>query len=468
MNRLFTVLALAVFTGLLLPFIVQDGMFLDGVTYAAISRNLANGLGSFWAPHYTQTLYPQFFEHPPLSFGIQSLFFRLLGDGLATERIHTLVMAILSLVLIGSVWKLISGKGHERSTYWLPVLLWISTPVVFWSYRNNMIENTLTVMILSATWFILKSLISGRMIWLLPAGFFIIAAILTKGPVGLFPVLIPLWYRISIKSPGWIRTIIYTVVLASIPAILLLLLINIDPQAGSALKNYLHQQVGPSLMNNREITGTNHFGILITLVVQLIIPFIIVLILYFIKKNHDYQNNNNLKKQSLIFLLTGLSASLPLMLTLKQHDYYLVPSIPFFAIAMSLLIPDTESLYLRKITIKPKTLRLAGAVIFAALLIVSGARIGKPSRDRELLEDVRVISGLIHHGSRISAPESLCTDWKLTAYLARESNISLDCRNPQTFYLTPRDNPLPDSVTSRYQPVNLSLNGYILLAIHPE
>lgn len=51
---------------LLIPTLVQDGMFLDGITYSAISRNMANGIGSFWHPHYTETLYPHFNEHPPL------------------------------------------------------------------------------------------------------------------------------------------------------------------------------------------------------------------------------------------------------------------------------------------------------------------------------------------------------------------------------------------------------------------
>lgn len=46
-------------------------MFVDGVTYAAIARNLAQGNGSFWSPFYTATLYPQFFEHPPLGFALQ-------------------------------------------------------------------------------------------------------------------------------------------------------------------------------------------------------------------------------------------------------------------------------------------------------------------------------------------------------------------------------------------------------------
>lgn len=59
MNR---IAAIKIFTltslfSLLIPVLIQDGMFLDGVTYSAISKNLANGFGSYFEPHYSKTLY---------------------------------------------------------------------------------------------------------------------------------------------------------------------------------------------------------------------------------------------------------------------------------------------------------------------------------------------------------------------------------------------------------------------------
>ena len=57
---------LAICVAALLPRLAHRGMFLDGVTYASIARNLAEGRGRFWAPHYTATIYPAFHEHPPL------------------------------------------------------------------------------------------------------------------------------------------------------------------------------------------------------------------------------------------------------------------------------------------------------------------------------------------------------------------------------------------------------------------
>jgi hypothetical protein len=59
---------LAVVTLLLaltLPRMAQRGMFSDGLVYATIARNMAIGVGSLWAPNYTQTAWSEFYEHPP-------------------------------------------------------------------------------------------------------------------------------------------------------------------------------------------------------------------------------------------------------------------------------------------------------------------------------------------------------------------------------------------------------------------
>ena len=53
----FRILTLAAFIGLILPMSIQDGMFLDGLVYATVSHNLANGLGSFWHPNFSATFF---------------------------------------------------------------------------------------------------------------------------------------------------------------------------------------------------------------------------------------------------------------------------------------------------------------------------------------------------------------------------------------------------------------------------
>ena len=46
----FRIFTLAIFIVLIVPLLVQDGMFMDGVLYAAVAKNQAEGFGSFWQP----------------------------------------------------------------------------------------------------------------------------------------------------------------------------------------------------------------------------------------------------------------------------------------------------------------------------------------------------------------------------------------------------------------------------------
>ncbi len=50
----FWVFTISVFIIAILPSLIRDGMFIDGIQYAAVSKNLANGLGTFWAPYMSQ------------------------------------------------------------------------------------------------------------------------------------------------------------------------------------------------------------------------------------------------------------------------------------------------------------------------------------------------------------------------------------------------------------------------------
>ena len=87
---------IAIFLAIISPHMFSDGMFMDGLFYAAISHNLAQGMGSFWDLFLTHTLFPHFQGHPPLAFGIQSLFFKYLGSSIYIERIYSLTTFIIT------------------------------------------------------------------------------------------------------------------------------------------------------------------------------------------------------------------------------------------------------------------------------------------------------------------------------------------------------------------------------------
>src|SRR5262245_65331367 len=115
----------------------QRGMFVDGVTYAVVARNMAQGVGSFWKPAFSATVYPEFYEQPPLGVGLQALAFALFGDHLAVERIFSVVVFAVHALLIVAIWRLLLPRRYDV----IPLFFWILPAAVTWAVVNNMLEN---------------------------------------------------------------------------------------------------------------------------------------------------------------------------------------------------------------------------------------------------------------------------------------------------------------------------------------
>src|ERR1700674_775371 len=112
----FRLLTFAVFAAATVPRLVHRGMFVDGVTYASVARNLAEGRGSFWSPFYTSTIYPEFHEHLPLGFWLQSLWFRVFGDHLFVERAYSIAAALTTAFVIAWIWRRLAARGESPAT----------------------------------------------------------------------------------------------------------------------------------------------------------------------------------------------------------------------------------------------------------------------------------------------------------------------------------------------------------------
>jgi 4-amino-4-deoxy-L-arabinose transferase-like glycosyltransferase len=459
-SRTFWFFTISVGALLILPLLVKQSMFLDGITYASISRNLSMGSGSWLKPHYTQTLYPAFFEHPPLVFQIQSIFFTIFGDTLWTERIYTLFTTILTGFGIHILWQLTSPKPF-RSFSWLPVLVWITVPIIFWSYRNNMLENTVSIFVLFAVFFIVKSSFSRRWLYLALGALMVLFAVLSKGPVGLFPLVTPIVYQLTTKKTSFLQSLVSTGVLISFLLTGFILLFQIFPGSLENISHYLDQQLLPALKNEREIKTNNHFYIVQGLFLEILIPLLLTLFVFLKNRLRNSVPISIPKRISFFYLVMGLSASIPLMITLKQSRAYLVPSIPFFAIAFAFgLIP-----YLSRslVHIPQKTGKIFKWVVYGLMfvsIVLTLLQTNTYGKDEPLVKDVQKIMQIIPEGSVISGPD-LCENWSLVAYLNRYASISLDCQHGHIYLLTPIGIP-QKTIKPGYKNMNIELNEFAI------
>jgi len=137
-------------------------MFVDGIVYASIARNMAENYGSFWRPYYTATVAPVFSDQPPLGFWLQSWAYRLFGNSVYIEAWWGFVAGVLILVGLGCVWRYNTPQGGTLAGPWFPILLFVIIPMTSWILSNNMLENTITVFIMASVYACLLSLKSPK------------------------------------------------------------------------------------------------------------------------------------------------------------------------------------------------------------------------------------------------------------------------------------------------------------------
>lgn len=461
----FWLFTFSVFSALLLPNLLQDGMFLDGLVNSSIARNMAKGDGGFWTPQYLITFGNQFYDQLPFAFGLQSLFFKLFGDHLFVERIYCLIAALITGIFIIKIWKQIYRNDNElKALGWLPFLFWIITPVVFWSYSNNMLENTMTIFDMSAIYLIIKAFDTNKKInlRLILAGVLVMAAFLSKGPVGLFPLGTVLIYWLCFKNFSFPRTIIYSLVIVLTPILLLSLIFLFEPKSFYYVSEFLSQQVVNSIEGKRELAPSRYF--IAERSVSELIPIIILLLLIFAlskTKRVKIISNSYDKKIFFFFFVIALSGSLPIIISLKQSGYYLVPSFPFYAIAASIFAAPRLNALLQKVKSESRGFRIVTIItifLFCGTLFFPFIQTGKIGRDKELLKDVYTIGKIIPRNSIITVCPDMICDWGLHAYLMRYFCISLDEKKQHEFYIT--DKSCKSEINRNYIKLVINTNIY--------
>lgn len=416
---------------LTLPTLIQDGMFMDAMLYTSVSHNLSKGIGTFWFPQFSLhnvAGLPSFHEQPPLVFWIQSLFFRLLGDSLYVERFYTFLCLILSAWLITLIWKQVFQKNPVLiPTAWISLVFWIIIPVCFWSYSNNMHENSMGIFTLLSVLFALKAMHSNQNIipLLLISGLAIFLAALSKGLPGLFPAFLPALYKLSTGRISNRKALWSCLVLITVPVGLIGLLLCF-PDSRESLSIYFFKRVLHRI--NEVPTVGNRFYIIGQLFMELI-PALLLLILVLGLSREKVKSISTEKtfRDALFFILLGLSASLPLMLTHVQKGFYLVPALPYFAIGFALLCAERINSSIHKLKGRTHGLRLTLSLMLLALvLVLSYSRKGRFSRNADMLHDVYLIGMHIPEHAVISVPEEMWNEWDLQCYLMRYFFISLD------------------------------------------
>jgi len=447
----------------LVPRLVQRGMFLDGVTYSSIARNMAEGRGRFWEPFYTATIYPTFHEHPPLGFWLQSLWFRVLGDHWFVERLYSVAAAAITAMFITVAWRAAYDHDADRTDQeWLAIAFWMLAPVVSWSIVGNLLETTVCMFVTAAVAaIVIQPQTSPAVAFSRGAisGLCVIAAVLSKGPVGLFPLASPI--AIGWLLPARRRSAIWSAAGQWTTFAACAGLLFATPAARESMTMYFEQQVMTTLAGRREMSGSS-FVIVIELIQGVCLPFAIAMAVITGLARGWKSPAEKDRRIAIAFMAIGLSGTLPMLVSPKQAGHYLMPAVPVYAIGTAALAAETTGALQRRLS----SATGARVLRFAAVLFVLGAvaAIWVPAlqRDPARLADLDRLATYAPRGQTVGLCPAANGDWLLHAWMQRRFTISLDAAAPRAhewFLLSDEGGPdcPPTSCVPVSQPERLTL-----------
>ena len=464
---IFYIAVAGIFLIIISPAFLSEGMFMDGLMYATMSKNLANGMGTFWQPHFSEIIFPSFINHPPLAIGLESIFFRILGDGRVVEKLYSVFAILITASLIVAIWK---SLGKRSRFGWLPLLFWIAMPSVTWAATNNMLENTMGIFICLSVLFYIRSLNSNRFLFIILSGIMLSLGFLTKGFVTFFPLSFPFFFWLFERKTKFWSVVTDTLIITSISLIFLLLLYLTVPQYRETLPDYLG--VTFDLVGGAA-TKSSRFFIVYRLLMELL-PVIglmlAVIVWYRIKKLDSARMKADLNSAAPFFFL-GLSGVLPIMITKVQSGYYLLTSLPFFAISLSLLVSSRIETILGLINFQStgyKTFKIISVTLLVTGIVLSVSFSGSVSRNKNMIYDMKLISDRLTEKSTINILPEMWTNWSLHTYYARYKNISLDPDlNKRHSFLLINKSLCSDTLARKYDRLELNTREFDLFSRKP-
>lgn len=417
---------------LLLPNLLTRGLFVDGLVYSSISRNLSMGIGSMWTPYYAQVKGAVFIEHPPLFFWLQSIWFSTVGNHLFTERLFSLVC------YLGTAWllfRLCRYLFSSVSTAYFSVLLVTLTPIVYWVFGNNMMEMLLVAPIVVAFHILHRRFHEKPHWWDLPViALLFLFFLLIKGPVALGVAVMPFTFLFSVPTKKVFKDGLLVLVLSGAS---LFLLMQFDG-ASANLHAYMDAQIMGVLSGDRVSEfATSRWKLLKDLAQQLILPTAIPLGLWLLTRKKPA-----FVSKYLPLLFTALLFSLPFLISRKQHAYYLVPALSFFALFNAALFQKAfqTAVSLKKGLVQ-KVLGGLGLMAGGVAVVFMIAQYCEFSRDLDTQRDLIIIDEAIDV-QLIGLEDDLHRNWSLYGYAMRFHGLDLSSIDGLDYMVASRESVL--------------------------
>lgn len=446
-------------------FIMISGSFLtEGISNVGLENSIVaqsilrpSSFGELWMPRFSDGAVNAS-GHMPLGFWIEKTCMYLFGDSYLFDKFYSVAIFVIIGLLIVRIWVLI---GNTVKTGWLPLAFWLSAPIVSHSATSNLLEGPQTIFVLMSVAALMHTLkiriLASNMeasnqhkrllykkyylslIWVVVAALCMAAAFLIKGFSSLYVLLLPIIFWAVGKRGKVIYPLIDMGIIILVWGLLALIMMTTTDYAFHVVNNYVDRLF---MVGRSERTVASHFYILYAFAKQMWIPVALMAVVCIVrlKNNHflkyfifwkylDKLSDDDLRNTRFFyrFLFLALAGVLPIMLVLKQQDYYLITTLPLFAIAFGCIMNNIASARLYYITpVANKVLLIVAVVMVTTGVMANLSSISKYSEDQELIADLHAILPLLEEGEVVSVSPELLHDDVAADYFYRYKNIRFD------------------------------------------
>ncbi|MBS1612556.1 MAG: hypothetical protein JST49_07015 [Bacteroidetes bacterium] len=440
----FTLLITAVAASLWLPNLFTYGMFMDGVINASVAKLYAEGTGSYF--HLQERYYENgaYVGHPPLAFVMQGSFFKIFGTTYYMDKLYSMLCALAQLVLIVLGWRVLVTDKKLKAYAWLPCLLWLVSPIISWGYSSNLLENSMSLFTTAALIAVLAYVRNGKQMLAMAvlSGMFVFAAVLCKGPVGLFVLAAPMLF-VEVRGGFTLKKAVAFSTIMAVTLALLLSGLLLLPDARQLASAYLNTQISPSI-STEGASLLNRLQLIPNLLKALLPLLIIAAVVLIGKRWLPFKDDRQERTLGIRLLLLGLCATLPIMLSNKQSAFYVVPAIPVFALGFALLTASPVRILCERLVIAKVRIGIGvlSTLCIAAMVLLSVWNTGNIIRDVDMLRDLERVSEIMAEDkSLLDQHNEFIAEYHLKAYLNRLHGKAVYSQGQGTWIITKKDSP---------------------------
>ncbi|MDF1653893.1 MAG: hypothetical protein P1U34_02180 [Coxiellaceae bacterium] len=458
----FWVFTLAItFLFFVLIFCLNDMPESDGLTYAAIARNMAEGVGSFWHPHFSLYRYSQFYDHPSLGFIMLSWFYRWFGDHVFVEKAYSALTTLLTWLVLYAIAKQFYTKLRWYRS-WMLILPWLLIPTNDWFYASNLFEPVGGLFGLIALYFLIVSYqrhFMGVKLYgsLCAAALAVTISLYINGPPVLY-IWVVEWCLLIAYSRGrfwyhckrWFFLLLFTVCL-----------FLLFTPAHHNFFMYLKLQVMPSLQGKRYARhlGWHHFDIIKDTLRYTWTLFVVSMGVWAYLR---VKLSKQMKKDGLFFLLLVFVSLLPIVLTPKQYLHYTLHSNSFFVLLAFVCLAATVDEAVSAIKsngVAFKVFAVSAVVLFASSLIICVLNIysNHSFLNRGYEREVDYIASVVGKGATISVTYVPPIPSRFEGYLQRLYKINFQQQQRPTHRYYMQENYHAAKPPAGYKMINLPL-----------